>query len=111
MIKLDILDVLSYYGANVNHVSRFGWSPIKCIWHNDSHASASVNVDLGGFKCHTCGISGDGIKIIREQEHLGFEEAVEFARKISPTSLEDLSFAARKHPKGRGRKKRQFISY
>lgn len=46
----------------VAYRERHGWQSIKCISpdHHDRHASASLNIEAGRFKCHACGLSGDG---------------------------------------------------
>lgn len=107
---LNILDVLAHYGANTSRISMVGWKSIKCPFHGDSTASASVNVDLGAFKCHTCGMTGDAIKLIREQEKIGYDEAVEFSRQVLGKSHESIPRTTTRGSKGKQRKPRRFIS-
>jgi DNA primase len=95
MTDLSIAAVLRHYGADVD-VPDTGWRPIKCPFHSDRTASASVNIEIGGFRCHGCGISGDGIKIIEDQEHIDFEAALEFAREVLDQSMEEVSQKSRK---------------
>ena len=84
---LSIEVTLIHYGAK-SVPGGYGWKPIKCPFHNDRMASASVNTQLNGFRCHGCEVSGDPIKIIRQQEGMGFVEAVEFARSVLGASVE-----------------------
>ena len=100
MTDLPIAAVLRYYGADVD-VPDTGWRAIKCPFHEDRTASASVNLELGGFRCHGCGISGDGIKIIEDQEHIDFEAALEFARSVLDQSMEEIPQSSRKTGKPR----------
>lgn len=64
-----IADVLAYYGLGTI-VVRKGWFPIRCPFHDDETASASVNLDLDGFRCHACGTRGDAIGLVMSQEDL-----------------------------------------
>jgi DNA primase len=100
MTELSIAAVLRYYGADVD-VPDTGWRAIKCPFHADRTASASVNIEIGGFRCHGCGISGDGIKIIEDREHIDFEAALEFARSVLDQGVETLSQSSRKTGKAR----------
>ena len=77
--ELTIAVVLEHYGADLHRTQTVGWRPLKCPFHDDRTASASVNLSKGGFRCHACGVSGDSIKLIMEQEGLGYKDAVAFA--------------------------------
>lgn len=90
-MALDIAEILTHYGANLARVSPTGWRPVKCPFHEDKVASASVNVELGAFKCHACDMSGDGISLIRKVEGLGYRGAVDFARTVLGASGTDIS--------------------
>lgn len=84
----SIIDkVLEHYGADLTRVSPVGWRPLKCPFHPDRNASASVNLNLGGFRCHACGVHGDALKIIQEQEGLGYKDAVAFAETVLGQSV------------------------
>jgi len=49
----------------VRYRDRSGWQPVRCP-NRDAHSrgdrrpSASVNLELGRFRCHACGLAGDG---------------------------------------------------
>ena len=54
----------------------YGNVQIRCPFHGaDKNPSASVNVDLGLFRCFTCGLAGDTYKLLMSQEGLGFADA------------------------------------
>jgi hypothetical protein len=66
-VKHSILVVLQHYGVN-NLRECHGWQKMKCPIHEDSHASAGVNIDENIFTCHGCGVKGDTYKLIMEKE-------------------------------------------
>lgn len=100
MAELTIDTVLTHYGAR-EVPQGVGWRPMKCPFHNDAHASASVNHDeQGAFKCHTCGVQGPPLKIIETQERLSREAAIEFAGTILGASVPEL-------PRTNGRSKKR----
>lgn len=78
--KPDITAILEYYGGTV--MTRRGWSKMKCPFHEDSHASAAVNLDENVFKCHGCQMKGDGYGIIMQKEGVGFIEAISIAERV-----------------------------
>lgn len=47
-----------------------GWISVRCPFHKDSQASASLNVGRGRFKCHGCDVSGDSLDIVQEVKGL-----------------------------------------
>lgn len=102
--ELDIADVLNYYGAKTVPTG-VGWHSVNCPFHGDTHASGRVNVELGAYKCHGCGMSGDAIKLIEDKEGIGFKEACEFARSVLGQSVtpvqRTVSKQAKRRPLGR----------
>jgi len=94
-VDVSIAEVLEHYGGFVS-VPDTGWRAIRCPFHDDKTASGSVNLELGAYRCHACGITGDGIKLIQRQENLDFGGAIEFARSVLGASVEDISPPASK---------------
>ena len=81
--QFPIAPVLKALGAeNVPDVHR-GHRKLLCPFHPDTSPSASVS--RYGFNCFSCGRSGDAIKLIREEEGLSFNEAVERCAAITGT--------------------------
>ena len=78
--KPNIAPILEHYGAQVP--TRHGWFSIKCPFHNDTHASASVSTDDNAFCCFACQIKGDGYAIIMTKEGVEFREAINIAKGI-----------------------------
>jgi DNA primase len=79
--ELTIADVLIHYGGNAD-VHGTGWHSIKCCFHNDTQASASVNIELNAFKCHACHVHGDAIGVVMQQENMNYREANEWAATL-----------------------------
>ena len=92
----NITAILEHYGATVP--TRSGWAKMKCPFHNDSHASAAVNLQENLFKCHGCQYKGSGFKIIMDKEGVSFREAISIAEGILNQSGQVLSRSV-----GRGR--------
>lgn len=88
MEKHSIQSVLEHYGATVHE--RDGWVKLRCPFHDDGHASATVNVEENAFNCFGCGVKGDTYSIIMEQERVGFREAVKIAEGITGKSSTTL---------------------
>lgn len=55
--KPPIMDVLRAYGYDGREPSRSTWSKIKCPFHDDRSASASVNQETNQFRCFACMIT------------------------------------------------------
>lgn len=53
-----------------------GWAACCCPFHQDKHASASVNLQSGAFRCHACGARGDLVRFHMKFTGLGFKHAV-----------------------------------
>ena len=80
MEKPDISVILEYYGARVP--TRRGWFSMKCPFHDDRHNSASATRDENAFCCFACQVKGDGYAIIMAKEGVGFNEAIDIAKRI-----------------------------
>lgn len=88
--ELTIAMVLEHYGFDLTRVRETGWRPVKCNFHQDRTASASVNLALGGFRCHACGVSGDPMKLIMQQEGLDYKDALGFVETVLGAGAGDL---------------------
>ena len=62
--------------------NSLGWAKIKCPFHEDDHASASVNLREQLFVCHGCGVKGDAINIIMKHEGVTYRAAIEIAKGV-----------------------------
>ena len=80
--KPSIRAVLEAHGAVVRE--RSGWQPIRCPYHDDRTASASVNTRDGAYLCHACGVKGDAYSLIQAYEKCDFKKAVEIGNTYTP---------------------------
>ena len=81
--------VLIHYGFE-KVPDHGGDKSIKCVFHGDRHNSGCVNPDKGLYYCFTCGVKGDSISIVREQENCDFSTAVRLVEEITGASYESL---------------------
>ena len=67
MEKHSIEDYLNSIGAAVP-ARAGGWRKMRCPFHEDGTASATVNLDTNRFKCFGCGVSGDTYDLIMHRQ-------------------------------------------
>lgn len=105
MEKLNIVEVLLYYGAKNLKQDVRGWRKLNCPFHSDSVASATYSTKANAFNCFGCGVKGDGYKIVMEREGIGFREAYLFAEEKftrSSGEIQPKSISGRTIPTGKG---------
>lgn len=76
--KRDLLpDPQAYFEAQGMKLRGRGeWRMTKCVFHDDSHASLSVNVHTGAYRCHACqAAGGDVLAFYRQQTGASFIDA------------------------------------
>lgn len=76
--SIPILEVVKLYQ---NDVTTFGnISKCKCFvgGHNEEEPSFTIFNGTNTVKCFGCGFFGDGIKLVRHMNRLGFKQAVDF---------------------------------
>lgn len=83
--KHSVAAILIHYGLE-NVPDRLGWQKVKCPFHGDTHASASVNIQENAFKCFACEMAGDTYKLIMMKEGVDFREAYALAETIAGSS-------------------------
>ena len=93
VIRIDsdlpsIRAILEHYGASIR--STHGQVNLKCPFHSDTHQSGSANLDKNIFICFACGVQGNSIQIICNQEGLNFNEAKRFAEGITGDSSSNV---------------------
>ncbi len=62
-------DVLLHYAAEISYQGWGSWESIRCPFHDDSMASASVNLANDAFNCHACDARGDVIALVQYAEN------------------------------------------
>jgi CHC2 zinc finger len=38
-----------------------GWTQVRCLFHEDRHASLSIHCERGAFRCFACGAHGGDV--------------------------------------------------
>ena len=80
---IPIAAIVAYYGGQV----REGRSAsVKCIMHNDSRASASMNTYDNLYHCFTCGKGGNAANLVCILENLEFNDGLKRAIEIAAGS-------------------------
>ncbi|BBC53853.1 putaive DNA primase [Mycobacterium phage PP] len=88
-----------------------GWEPPKdtgrdwlkccCPFHGDTVASAGVSYSLNGFRCLACGVKGNAVTLIKQQEEVSFAEAERIAAGLSDGCGEPLPQKSSRKPSRR----------
>lgn len=87
---IPIEGVLDFYGVEYDD-AKSGNQKVLCPFHDDTVASASVNLDLGLFNCYGCPVAGDAIELLMDQEGLDFLEAKRRAEELAGDADRPLS--------------------
>jgi hypothetical protein len=45
------------------------WRTVRCPFHDDKHASLSINVENGGYICHACNAKGGDVLAFHMARH------------------------------------------
>lgn len=81
-----ISPILEHYGFEPVEDGR-GWHPVKCAFHGETDASASViTTEEQAFNCHACGMRGNAVQLIMKKEDLGYRQALARAEGITGDS-------------------------
>ena len=75
-----IEQILIHLGAD-SVPTGTGWRRMRCPFHEDRTASASVSTTA--FRCHSCEVRGDALKLLQTQLNLSFVEALNLARELT----------------------------
>lgn len=77
-----IAPVLAHYGFDGVHEGK-GWRAVKCAFHGDITASASVNTIEQVFNCHAAACPrGNAVQIVMQKEGLSYSEALQRTAEI-----------------------------
>jgi DNA primase len=96
----DIVGVISQYVQLRREGQR--WKGL-CPFHGEKTPSFSVNANEGVWYCFGCQARGDVITFVREVEHVGFPEAVEW---LAARAGVTLRYSDRNEAEGRKRRAR-----
>ncbi|AWN05261.1 DNA primase [Streptomyces phage Ibantik] len=74
--KPSILEAFELYYPEVE-VPEWGgpWKKILCPIHAEDRPSATINPEVGYWKCHACDLSEDAYAVVMREEGVSFLEA------------------------------------
>lgn len=75
--RYPIRGILESYGFDLSR----GEGKIACEFHGDKHPSAMWSEFY--FTCFACGVSGDAVRIVKDQEGLSWSAAYDRAASLS----------------------------
>jgi CHC2 zinc finger len=75
--KARMARYMTHLGVQYHH-DWVIWQPVRCPFHDDRHASASLNLHSNRFNCHACGVHGDALDLVMEEESLTLGEAAKW---------------------------------
>ena len=75
---LAALDVVGFFVAQGLELRRLNDAEyqFKCPFHDDSHASANVNITTGLWFCHACNEGGSPIDFVMKRDHVPVKDAM-----------------------------------
>jgi DNA primase len=81
--KFPIAPILESLGQHVPPGSKRGRVKVKCVFHDDAVASATIDFDNNRFRCFACDESGDAVELIMRHEGVKFATALERCEDIT----------------------------
>ncbi len=86
--RISIVDVI----GNFIKLSKKGNNSVGlCPFHDDKHASLSVNESKKIYKCFSCGNSGDVFTFVKNFNHCTYQEAIAQTCEIANLNLDEFS--------------------
>lgn len=70
------LDPIAFYGRFGIAIKNQGWQMVRCPFHDDRHASLSINGTHGGYICHACHAKGNMIGFYMRYHNTDFKGAM-----------------------------------
>jgi len=79
--KVDIVDLFQSFGIELTKKGK-SYSG-KCLWHNDTNPSLSVDREKGLYNCFGCGESGDIFSLTEKMKGCGFKESLAYLKSFA----------------------------
>lgn len=97
--KPSILEAFGTYYPEVV-IPEWGgpWYKILCPLHPEDRPSATINPEVGYWKCHACDISEDAYAVVMREEGVSFLEAKERTDAWGPGGSEVLPGTVQREP-------------
>ena len=88
--------------------ARDSWCSVRCGFHDDSHASARVSVELGAYRCMACDLrAGSPATLVMRVKGLSYREAEEYLSTLGIQSRESEEYSGKPWTKRSGQKFKQ----
>jgi DNA primase len=81
--NIPIDAIIKYFGGEVKQGRG---ASVRCVLHNDSHKSASIDTHNNLYFCFTCGKGGNAANIVCLIENLEFKDGLKRAIEIAAGS-------------------------
>ena len=78
--NIPIDAIIKYFGGEVKQGRG---ASVRCVLHNDSHMSASIDTHNNLYFCFTCGKGGNAANIVCLIENLEFKDGLKRAIEIA----------------------------
>ena len=98
---IPIAPIVAYYGGQVREGKS---ASVKCVMHNDSRASASMNTYDNLYHCFTCGKGGNAANLVCILENLEFNDGLKRAVEIATGSGAAIRSGNKSRSTGRTRR-------
>lgn len=88
--KPPIIPVLEHYGFDILDPGS-GWFKVKCLFHDDTMPSATVNAQAQVYKCFVCDVGGDAYEVVQWKEGCDFVSAKSILEEILGDEFSSVS--------------------
>lgn len=94
---LERLDVVAFFSKYFPGLAANGSANanVKCVFHEDRHASMSVSILTGLWNCKACDAKGSPIEFLTRLEGIGVEEAIQKLQALAGTTTSPVKPKAR----------------
>ena len=99
--SIPISPIVSYFGGEVREGREVA---VRCVMHNDSRRSASMNTDKNLYYCQTCGRGGNAVNLVCILENLEFKDGLKRAIEIATRSGSEIRSSSKSGSAKRARR-------
>ena len=98
---IPIGPIVSYYGGEVKQGRG---TSVRCVMHDDSHKSASINTYDNLYFCFTCGRGGSAVDVVMIKENLEFKDGLRRAIEIAQAGGGEIRTGSHRRGSARARR-------
>lgn len=93
--------VVAYYGGEVRQGKE---AAVRCVMHDDTRRSASMNTYDNLYFCFTCGRGGTAVDVVMIKENLEFKDGLRRAIEIAQGSGGEIRSSSKRGGVSRARR-------